>query len=454
MNLDMNIAETMKNIVAKGIQTEVNSPFSGTGYITEKLYMLLQLYLQNKGWNPSIELLQCFTELKETSMLPSATYLQMLASRVALDSQGRLILRENGKIILPFEHFANAVMLKHMNGPHGLHLSLEATVRAVIDSYTIGRDNFGMEKEFIMEVVQNCPNPACRFYKAQMDLTQSHNKPTYIPEVQPPVPASTSVPISGSHTSPVSTSASDTLTTNMAPPSQPPPVVNSTPTISPSRPPSVDLTPVFESAVSSKMSQSSSESPTPTSSTPIPPPSPKPPPKPLTPRQQQQNKLADFLKANLENLDSISSANNKDAASDGSWSDDGKRQDAGQEKIIRAFSEIMKNMSRMKSCVRPAMCKPYGKQSEALQKTVIDTIQLVQSLRSFLPPPHIAVSSWKNEDKHSRLERKSNSSAGANAMVNAAAAAAAVNANAMVNSNMANVDDDPMIRNNKPSSRD
>lgn len=31
---------------------------------------------------------------------------------------------------------------------------------------------------------------------------------------------------------------------------------------------------------------------------------------------------------------------------------------------------------------------------------LMDTIQLVQSLRSFLPPPHIAVSSWKNEDKH------------------------------------------------------
>lgn len=56
---------------------------------------------------------------------------RMMASRVTLDSQGRLILRENGKIILPFEHFANAVMLKHMNGPHGLHLGLEATVRAV-----------------------------------------------------------------------------------------------------------------------------------------------------------------------------------------------------------------------------------------------------------------------------------------------------------------------------------
>lgn len=55
----------------------------------------------------------------------------MMATRVTLDSQGRLILRENGKIILPFEHFANAVMLKHMNGPHGLHLGIEATVRAV-----------------------------------------------------------------------------------------------------------------------------------------------------------------------------------------------------------------------------------------------------------------------------------------------------------------------------------
>lgn len=41
-----------------------------------------------------------------------------------------------------------------------------------MDSYTIGRENFGMEKEFIIEVVQNCPNPACRYYKNQMELTQ------------------------------------------------------------------------------------------------------------------------------------------------------------------------------------------------------------------------------------------------------------------------------------------
>lgn len=49
---------------------------SGAGYVTEKLYMLLQLYLQNKGWNPSAELLQCFTELKDSAMLPSSDYLQ------------------------------------------------------------------------------------------------------------------------------------------------------------------------------------------------------------------------------------------------------------------------------------------------------------------------------------------------------------------------------------------
>lgn len=78
------------------------------------------------------------------------------------------MLRETGKIVLPYEHFANAVMLKHMSGPHGLHLGLDATIRSVMESYTIGRENFGMEKEFVMEVVQSCPNPACRYYKTHM----------------------------------------------------------------------------------------------------------------------------------------------------------------------------------------------------------------------------------------------------------------------------------------------
>lgn len=80
----MDLAETMKNVLAKGMQqASVNElpnaasmSFPGTGYVTEKLYMLIQLYLQNKGYNHSVELLQCVSELKEASMLPSAAYLQ------------------------------------------------------------------------------------------------------------------------------------------------------------------------------------------------------------------------------------------------------------------------------------------------------------------------------------------------------------------------------------------
>lgn len=93
---------------------------------------------------------------------------RVLANRLSLDGQGRLVLRDSGKIVLPYEHFANAVMLKHMTGPHGLHLSLDATIRSVMESYTIGRENFGMEKEFIVEVVQSCPNQACRYYKTHL----------------------------------------------------------------------------------------------------------------------------------------------------------------------------------------------------------------------------------------------------------------------------------------------
>ncbi|XP_015588716.1 uncharacterized protein LOC107264698 isoform X1 [Cephus cinctus] len=410
----MDLAETMKNIVAKGMQTEMGPPgggsgypgsASGAGYVTEKMYMLLQLYLQNKGWNPSIELLQCFSELKEASMMPSAAYLQMMASRVALDSQGRLVLRENGKIILPYEHFANAVMLKHMNGPHGLHLGLEGTVRAVMESYTIGRECFGMEKEFIIEVVQNCPNPACRYYKNQLELTQKmgHMAPTYIQDNETTASLlRSSFPHSTDFQAALSGAAQNThmggTTVDLTemrgagnqvnlqrPPSRPSLNI-------PHRPGPQDKKPNVKQHYES-----------------------------LIPTVQiSDHKLTDFLRTNLDNLDGLSGLGlgnlqglgnaNKDllALHNGAWSMDGDKSsrssssnsEGGQEKIVRAFAEVMKNMARMKACVRPAMCKPYGKQSEALQKTLVDTIQLVQSLRSFLPPPHIPVSSWKNEDKH------------------------------------------------------
>lgn len=44
----------------------------------------------------------------------------------------------------------------------------------------------------------------------------------------------------------------------------------------------------------------------------------------------------------------------------------------GQEKIVRAFTELMRNMAKMKTFIRPSMCKPYGKQSESLQKSKFD----------------------------------------------------------------------------------
>lgn len=91
-NYKMDLSETMKAALSKGpssvgaqgsgsvhnMQAEMQNAnaMPGIGYVTEKLYMLLQLYLQNKGWNPSVELLQCFSELKDSALLPSAAYLQ------------------------------------------------------------------------------------------------------------------------------------------------------------------------------------------------------------------------------------------------------------------------------------------------------------------------------------------------------------------------------------------
>ncbi|XP_012152092.1 uncharacterized protein LOC100878018 isoform X2 [Megachile rotundata] len=411
----------MKNIVAKGMQSEMGPPgggagFPGTpssiGYVTEKMYALLQAYLQNKGWNPSIELLQCFSEFKDASMIPSAAYLQMMATRIALDSQGRLVLRENGKIILPYEHFANAVMLKHTNGPHGLHLGLEGTVRAVMESYTIGRECFGMEKEFIIEVVQNCPNSACIYYKNQLELSKKmgHMTPTYIQDnettaslLRSRFPHNTDFQATLSNANP-NTHMGGASATDLAE------MRSAGNQMNLQRPPSRPSLNIPHRSVSQEKKVTSGkqhyESLVSTISI-------------------SDHKLTDFLRTNLDNLDNLSGLGlgnlqglgnaNKDllALHNGAWpleNEKGNRSfsnsEGGQEKIVRAFAEVMKNMARMKACVRPAMCKPYGKQSEALQKTLVDTIQLVQSLRSFLPPPHIPVSSWKNEDKH-RLDHTS-----------------------------------------------
>lgn len=72
----MNMSGALPIRHTNNLSSEIPQNIPGHGYVTEKLYMLLQLYLQNKGWNPSVELLQCFSELKDSAMLPSAAYLQ------------------------------------------------------------------------------------------------------------------------------------------------------------------------------------------------------------------------------------------------------------------------------------------------------------------------------------------------------------------------------------------
>lgn len=94
-----------------------------------------------------------------------------------------------------------------------------------------------------------------------------------------------------------------------------------------------------------------------------------PPPSPMP--HVDQHKVTDILRgSNLDNIESL--ASNKDLLSlhNGAWGgQDSQNAAAGQEKIIRAFGELMRNMARMKTYIRPSMCKPYGKQSESLQKS-------------------------------------------------------------------------------------
>jgi hypothetical protein len=71
----------MKNlsVMVKSMLQELQTmqQFHGAGYISEKLYCLLQLYLQNnKSWNPAVDLLQCLSDMKDASIVPSAAYLQ------------------------------------------------------------------------------------------------------------------------------------------------------------------------------------------------------------------------------------------------------------------------------------------------------------------------------------------------------------------------------------------
>lgn len=76
-------------------------------------------------------------------------------------------------------------------------------------------------------------------------------------------------------------------------------------------------------------------------------------------------------RANLESLESLSGGAtvSATATSGGTSGGGGGGGAGGQERVVRAFAELARNLQRMRPCVRPAMCKPYGKQSEQLQKS-------------------------------------------------------------------------------------
>lgn len=57
-----------------------------------------------------------------------------------------------------------------------------------MDSYTIGRENLGMEKDFIVEVVQSCPSPACRYYKGHLGAPMSSTTSSFMSSEPPHTP--------------------------------------------------------------------------------------------------------------------------------------------------------------------------------------------------------------------------------------------------------------------------
>lgn len=60
------------------------------------------------------------------------------------------------------------------SGPGGLHLNLESSIKTIFDSYSCGKENFGFDRDFIIEVLNTCPSNSCRLYKGQQPFDQQH----------------------------------------------------------------------------------------------------------------------------------------------------------------------------------------------------------------------------------------------------------------------------------------
>lgn len=48
-----------------------------------------------------------------------------------------------------------------------MHLTMDMTIKSVFESYSCGKDNFGFDRDFIIEVVNSCPSSSCRYFKGQ-----------------------------------------------------------------------------------------------------------------------------------------------------------------------------------------------------------------------------------------------------------------------------------------------
>lgn len=358
-----------------------------------------------------------------------------MATKISLDQQGRLVHRETGKIILPYEHFANAVILKHMAGPGGMHLSMDSTIKSVFESYSCGKNNFGFDRDFIIEVVNSCPSSSCRYYKGQ--TAPSYDQPPH-PNFQPPQMSMNMDYIAPTRQSPLLM--------------QPPPTLNDptklnrslsnqhlTQQMMQNRAMSQSMESLEKQRVMQQLDKKHFETvaaivqannslglpsqPIDSASNMM--------PQVHHNKSMNYSRLAShsiltcsatnivtiilFRRSSYDGIETYSAAsyatsnkellqNNWAAATVPPSTFDRDGMVAGQEKIVRAFAELMKNMAQMKAFVRPSMVKPYGKQSENLQKALMDSIQLVQTLRNFLPKPHLSISNWKNVESEVSIQ--------------------------------------------------
>ncbi|CAH1780360.1 unnamed protein product, partial [Owenia fusiformis] len=93
------------------------------------------------------------------------------------DAKQKLIFIKTGKEVIPREEFYNAVMTAHFERSGKHHNGLHKTDIKVQEKYTVGRRTFGMAKQFIREVVENCPDPYCQRKKLRMKRNGSDKVP-------------------------------------------------------------------------------------------------------------------------------------------------------------------------------------------------------------------------------------------------------------------------------------